>query len=49
MRESSTFEKAIREGGQSAGAEGERQTLKVHALFQFIHRAEEPDKGEERR
>jgi hypothetical protein len=49
MRESSTFEKAIREGSQSAGPESERQTLKVHALLQFIHGAEEPDKCEERR
>jgi hypothetical protein len=47
--ESSTFEKAIREGGQSAGTEGKRQTLEVHALLQFIHAAEEPDKCEERR
>jgi hypothetical protein len=49
MRESGAFEKTVCEGGQSAGAEGERQTLQVHALLQFIHGTEEPDKSEQRR
>jgi len=49
MGESSAFEKAICEGGQGAGPEGKRQTLKVHALLHFIHTAEEPEKCDERR